>query len=230
MSGKRLELLDFSAYEVRDTPELRAYKARVVEVARKYARRHHLCSVVDDALREMDALPNENQFVNVKVSTDWCDWTVRVRPGDFKDLDLEGQVKKLIQVMGSVSLATQIGSGRVKLKPESITSMTVIQPPVALSGAVPDDDNNFTFRYTGASGRVAHIFRTDVLGARPLVDPVVAACGQTYRATDLVRSTSHAENRIHESCQANAAALLARIEADRAQAARPAPVDNILAS
>lgn len=46
-----------------DSPELAEFKKRVAVVARRYAREHGLCDVLDTALRELDIEPAEQQMV-----------------------------------------------------------------------------------------------------------------------------------------------------------------------
>lgn len=221
--NEKLQELDLSGFTSPDSPELAAYKAEVVKIARAYANRHNWCGVVEQCLREIGALPRD-EYATVKVATPLLKLDVRVKVADVQGLTVDKQVAKIIASIGALRLAGNNGnvSGTIAITPEMIEKMEVVQPPKHYpTMGVPTDDENFTFRYVGADARVLHVVRTDHLVA---TGDLYTLCGAVVDRSMLSTTSRRAEGRVHETCRNSMPTIQRQIQRDR-ERARPRPIE-----
>ena len=203
-----MEALDFSEFMSDDTPEMAEFKRQVVRVAKKYATNHGWCSVVDRALEEMGAVPSVST-VDVKVSTDFMEIVVKVKPEDLAGLTVKRQVAKIATLIGPIAM---MGSANVRgsmtIKPEAITAMKIVTKPkqMTVPQGVPADDEAYRFRYLSDTSRVAHALRRsevdDTAGSLRHMGQYATVCNTAANLRSVTAHSSRGEDRLCDRCAA----------------------------
>lgn len=158
-----LMALEFSDLEhAGDSPELAAFKLKVVALAKRHSRAHH-CGGVAAEMRELGI--REEQKVKVTVMTSHpFTFNVNVRPSQLAGKTAAEQAEILAGVIGKVKLSVGDGVSAVGLEPIVITAEHVVSmerwtPPVNATVAGVEIGDRDGWRYTSNEGRVLHLFR-----------------------------------------------------------------------
>ena len=182
--------LDFSRYVTGDSPEMKEFKKKVIEVAQNHSNNFH-CGEYRSVLRELGIKENEPGLVRVKVKTseDW-EFEVDVDPDKMHALDEDAQKEELVTVFASK--VDDMAGFKIKVPASQITEMEINQ---ALSAA-------YVWRYISEDGRVRHAVPVEILTRRGYAysgTGIYTACGQ-YVTQPMV-STNRAEDRNWLRCE-----------------------------
>lgn len=182
--------LDFSRYVTGDSPEMKKFKQKVVEVAQNHSNNFH-CGEYRSVLRELGIKENDPGLVRVKVKTseDW-EFEVDVDPDKMHTMDEEAQKEELVTVFASK--IDDMAGFKIKVPASQITEMEI--NPVLSSAHV--------WRYISEEGRVRHAIPVSDLSPHGYVRPAVTsytACG-AYVTRPMER-TNRAENRNCQHCE-----------------------------
>jgi hypothetical protein len=157
-----LEPLDFSEYvePPSDNPELDAFKAKVIEEARKHSRNHH-CGEYKSVLRALGI--SEKSVSEVKVSLETVTgftFAVNVKPEEFAGKTSDEQATALAAKLGDVKVSAGSGvTGTLKIKPESIVSWSLPEKKAAPVPGTDDAPEGYSWRYISSEGLVRHLVR-----------------------------------------------------------------------
>lgn len=182
--------LDFSRYVTGDSPEMKKFKQKVVEVAQNHSNNFH-CGEYRSVLRELGIKENDPGLVRVKVKTseDW-EFEVDVDPDKMHPLDEEAQKEELVTVFASK--IDDMAGFKIKVPASQITEMEI--NPV-LSSA-------YAWRYISEDGRVRHAIPVgDVAPGRYSRHGATtyAACGAYV--TQQMERTNRSEDRNCQRCE-----------------------------
>lgn len=154
-----------------ENPELEEFKRTVVVAARKMAKRHGLCSVVDDTLEGIGLDPKLPEKSTQKVEVQL---TIPVTA--VLDMDIHGlagltpqqqNAKVAEAITATVTLKSNV-TGDKRVSANSVTVLDLNEPPAPVPGerVVPA---GYVGRFIGEDGRVMHLvdpnaFTTDWRG------------------------------------------------------------------
>lgn len=170
-----LEALEFPEAETTDPPELVAFKAKVVEVAKEYKKIHGWCGEVDRALRDMGITePPKECTVHVGVADDVLKFAVKAQIADLKGKTAKQQAAHIAGLLDRVAVGGRV-EGRIQVTSDKISSMTLVPPP-AVPAAGLEVDGEFTWGYVSNAARVLHKFRTDQVNRTDRVYNAWSAC------------------------------------------------------
>ena len=194
-----LEAIDLSHLKKEaDSEEIRAFKEKVKRVAKKYAKDHQWCEVVDQALREMGIEdPRKDCVVKVIIGDDLMTLSVRAEVKDLIDKDAEAQARVLVRRIGTPNIYADYGSGTLKVKPDQITAMELTSPLPPSASQVQGD---FTWGYVDEHrSRVMHAFLTADLGRVT----AYSQCGRAsvWRDDTLYSNSSASAGRKCSACE-----------------------------
>lgn len=192
-----LQPLDFTGLIAVDSPEVEAVKKKVLDVAKKYKKKHGWCDVVDKALAEMGLTPQPLQV----------DITLLGRTERVKVNDTSALVGKTAQQQAEHLLANHvtnayIGGTYVPLPVSLVTEMKIHVPPPPFRPAIYPDG----ILAMSMSGRVWHVMEND--------EARYAKCGTRVYVHHVAASTEdEAKHKVCKSCSMAAAILRPRSNA-----------------
>lgn len=184
-------------------PEVTALKEKVREVAKRYARRHDWCSVVDDALREMGVEEARPQRINVSIrfTSPMLDGEQETTARFFvRDLVGKSEAEQNAWVAEQIAPTVRLGGASVTI-PVTVLDLTHMEPQGL--DAVPE---GYVAFYTSAEGRVAHLMQTPGAVRRGMVTmtdylsrhPVYGMCGAGGYGQ--VEESTRSEGRVCKRC------------------------------
>lgn len=147
-----------------DSEELRAFKAKVAEVAKKYTNRYGWCTEANKALAELGITPEKVVSVTV-VTTQGFEMKVPILPSLLHEKDEDQQKQILAERIGSLSIS---GSGQARVNvmfrvsAEHIAQMELPTPGAAPAAGTPAPDG-YAWLYV-EGGRVLHLMGPDIRG------------------------------------------------------------------
>jgi hypothetical protein len=194
--------LNIEATETTEPAEVAALKKKVEAVAKRYAKRHNWCSVVDVALEEMGV---HDKPVRMQVEVEYVvpiKARLEIDPTQFAGKTEEEQHALMASLLrGSTSTYFREDTRQITT-PEfgevTVSSLNeyVIPPMVIGDYTVPE---GILARYTSREGRVAHLLRPN---AGHNTRYAAALCGtSSYHWTE---NSARSENRVCANCQKQA--------------------------
>lgn len=174
-----------------DSPELTAFKQKVVAEAKKHSASYH-CGEYKSILKKLDI--KEEKQVAIKVTTSHpFELTVRVLPSLLNNKSEDEQKEELSKAIGALSLAGSGGSatGFFTVPASAITAMELLDGKAAAAGGVVPE--GWEWAYVSDEGRVLHLYRINDRNRYS-----VSVCGVvTYYQTD---TSTRGEARNCERC------------------------------
>lgn len=164
--------LDVSSFVAanEDTPELAAFKRRVLAVAKAHSKRSHCGSLAG----ELDELGiKEERKIAVKVTTTHpFNLEVQVYPSELQGKDEDAQRVVIANAIGDLQMAGASGTFIITVPPSSIASMEI----GSISPDAPEDEQ-FVWLFGTEAGRVLHRYSVArIEEARTLNDRIWSAC------------------------------------------------------
>lgn len=183
-----MELIDVSEYQSTDSPELAAFKMKVVEVANKYTKANGWCSEVKRALKEMGIEERPIFKINVFYTVLETELAKRIAvdAAELANMDLNGQIAVMASKIEPVEV--RVGGkpiNHVVVEADHVTRFVVVDKPLAPSGTESD------WSYVSNCGRVLHRFRDG---------DYFTVCGQVSFSSDRTKNSPRGEGRRCERC------------------------------
>lgn len=150
--------LGIPAGEGGDSPEVIALKAQVEQTARKYAREHNWCSVVNQALKEMGIEPSETINITVEGMVPFA-LDVAVPKAIFAGLSEDEEMTAAAKLLDEGSITYHPPGGVRRVPGTTAKGGSMLVASVEMYAGKVDDDlpEGYAKVFTSSEGRVAHI-------------------------------------------------------------------------
>ena len=187
-------------------PDVTALKAKVTEVAKKYAKQYNWCNVVDNALAEAGIITTPT-MLRVDITFTVAGSAEQHATKKFKAEDLTGKTTEEQNAWVAEQIAPKVNvAGTTVTLPVTVIDLNLVETGAGDPG-LPE---GYVKRFKTQDGRVQHIVPERNLTGEHNYRWVNALCGEENIGTSWSETSNRSEDRVCRRCSEGAEALIRR--------------------